>query len=73
MNKELEETRNRLRKKLNHPKSTVVSDGNIRITEIDLTFRNILQLTAKFALAGLIVGILIFVFFFIFVSPFSLF
>tara|TARA_Y100000992_G_C20834819_1_gene291049 strand:+ start:156 stop:383 length:228 start_codon:yes stop_codon:yes gene_type:complete len=73
MNKEVEKIRSRMRKRLNHSESTAISDDNIRITEIDLPFRNVLLLTAKFALAGLLVGISIFIFLLIFASPFGLF
>ena len=73
MNKEVEKIRTRMRKRLNQSKSTTMSDDNIRITEIDLPFRNILLLTAKFALAGILVGISIFVFLLIFSSLFGLF
>ena len=73
MNKEVEKIRTRMRKRLNQSKSTTISDDNIRITEIDLHFRNILLLTAKFALAGILVGISIFVFLLIFSSLFGLF
>ncbi len=73
MNKEVEKIRTRMRKRLNQSKSTTISDDNIRITEIDLPFRNILLLTAKFTLAGILVGISIFVFLLIFSSLFGLF
>ena len=73
MNKEVEKIRTRMRKRLNQSKSTTMSDDNIRITEIDLPFRNILLLTAKFALAGILVGISILVFLLIFSSLFGLF
>ena len=73
MNKEVEKIRTRMRKRLNQSKSTTMSDDNIRITEIDLPFRNILLLTAKFALAGILVGISIFVFLLIISSLFWLF
>ena len=73
MNKEVEKIRTRMRKRLNQSKSTTMSDDNIRITEIDLPFRNILLLTAKFALAGILVSISILVFLLIFSSLFGLF
>ena len=73
MNKEVEKIRTRMRKRLNQSKSTTMSDDNIRITEIDLPLRNILLLTAKFALAGILVGISILVFLLIFSSLFGLF
>tara|TARA_Y100000816_G_scaffold261302_1_gene218189 strand:+ start:300 stop:527 length:228 start_codon:yes stop_codon:yes gene_type:complete len=73
MNKEVEKIRTRMRKRLNQSKSTTMSDDNIRITEIDLPFRNILLLTAKFALAGILVSISILVFLLILSSLFGLF
>ena len=57
---EIEEISRRLRKKREDSKNPSKVEGGLKITEINLSFGNVFSLTAKFALAGIIIGIILY-------------
>ena len=57
---EIEEISRRLRKKREDSKNPSKIDNGLKITEINLSFGNVFSLTAKFALAGIIIGIILY-------------
>ena len=61
MNKEVEEIRGRLRKGIEDLKNPIKTKNEIKITEINLSFNNILVLTAKFALASILIGLSLYI------------
>ena len=61
MNKEVDEVRGRLRKGREDLKNPIKIKNEIKITEINLSFNNILVLTAKFALASILIGLLLYI------------
>ena len=61
MNKEVDEIRGRLRKRREDLKNPIKIKNEIKITEINLSFNNILVLTAKFALASILIGLSLYI------------
>ena len=57
---EIEEISRRLRKKREDSKNPSKVENGLKITEINLSFGNVFSLTAKFALAGIIIGIILY-------------
>jgi len=57
---EIEEISRKLRKKRKDSKNPSKVEGGLKITEINLSFGNVFSLTAKFALAGIIIGIILY-------------
>ena len=57
---EIEEISRRLRKKREDSKNPSKVETGLKITEINLSFGNVFSLTAKFALAGIIIGIILY-------------
>ena len=60
---EIEEISRKLRKKRKDSKNPSKVEGGLKITEINLSFGNVFSLTAKFALAGIIIGIILYLLF----------
>lgn len=61
MNKEVDEIIGRLRKRREDLKNPIKIKNEIKITEINLSFNNILVLTAKFALASILIGLSLYI------------
>ena len=57
---EIEEISRRLRKKRENSKNPSKVENGLKITEINLSFGNVFSLTAKFALASIIIGIILY-------------